>query len=230
MGNDSTKFDVTKFLRSIFWILIAMGVGIGTVAQDVNWAEFNITVPAVVGLAYAALRSGARWYAKILKERNENVPWWVALLILPVCVCLMLTGCVYTKTSERALDADGVKYHFDYSAISAAPPFGKIDDSVHTMSYTGAGEQGGSLTVGQDVTGLTGEGQIEALRAMGDLLGNTLASMITSGVISGGGHSGGTTGTSGLIERIERIEQAVGQIAGIIQQLQQWRDMQSVSP
>ncbi len=100
-------------------------------------------------------------------------------------ICFLLVGCTTTTslTKEKIILPDS-EQEFEYSATTETPPFGKADKMIHQMVYTGAGENGGSLRVGQDAIGIDNTGQIQALQLMGEIIGTTIAVLIKQGLLT----------------------------------------------
>lgn len=194
-------------------------------ALPATWDDFVRKWPLLIAALIVGLVKAANnfrkhnWKSSIKTDRNNNngiafTPLLIGLLALSLCA-----GCVTSTTRERSTDADGT-YDFLYRATSAAAPFGKISETVHQMAYQGAGPDGGSLLVGQDSAGIDNTGQIEAIRAAGEITGQVVAALIQGGLIGGapsiGG--GGDAGALGAItSRITALEQIVTQIQSLME-------------
>ena len=164
---------------------IVVGVELTDLPADVNtfgqtWALY------VLPVAFSALR-GLENYRKNGPGGAVRWVWpWAkawAWLTTPILICVLI-GCasVGTKTSEAITNPDGTSYAFSYQGKSTAAPFGKVDATVHRMAYQT--EDGANLTVGQDATGLDNTGQVAAISAMGEILGQTIAALLKGGIIA----------------------------------------------
>ena len=174
------KWDWGKTARLAVYVVLAFGVGVGAAVSSLETdGTISLDQTALIGAAYLALRVGSKWFKlHYAGEKLEKI--LCALLVASVA----LSGCasVGTKTSEAITNPDGTSYAFSYQGKSTAAPFGKVDATVHRMAYQT--EDGANLTVGQDAQGLDNTGQVAAISAMGEILGQTIAALLKGGILA----------------------------------------------
>ena len=130
--------------------------------------NFQMVIEAAVGIGLILARdndktseeSGAK--AK-LKARLKQAYLWPVLIF--VLAGLTLGGCVTTNFRETVTDETGVVTDTAYGARSAAWPFGKVDSSLHEMSYKWGGDEN-AIAVGQGAEGLDNTAMVDVIGAL----------------------------------------------------------------
>lgn len=224
-------FSIWSFLRGVFWVLVAFGVGVGSVAAEVDWSEWRFGVVALTGFFYAVLRNAVRWYASECRYiHGDSCGWWRRFLVLVFVAgfSVFSFGCstVRSVTEEQSVDESGASYVFSHKVSSVTGPFGKTDTAVHEMVYRGSGENGGSLAVGQHAQGQDNTGQVAAVNALGQVVVDAVLRGLAGSPSfpSGGVSSGGADGLSALLDRLERLERGFSVLQGLIDRMRSARE------
>lgn len=95
-----TEFEPMKFGKTVLLVIIAAGVGIGSVADQVDWENFEWSFAAAIPLLYGVFRAGWGW---LIKNNPQWVSQWLPLFSFLLVVPLVLTGCISTPWSSNPL-------------------------------------------------------------------------------------------------------------------------------
>lgn len=152
------KFDSLKFFRRVAWVVVAAGVGVATVAQDVDWQNVDLTWVALAPIVWGAIRAGAGWY---VKKTGSSAGFW-KLLVIPIVFSFALSGCAGFGGTGLWRPAVG-----DHSATKIEFTEKLADGSETEISFTASGEA--AATAGINYTGEAAEGTTPwALSVAGD--------------------------------------------------------------
>jgi len=140
------------------FLLVIGSISAAFIAIDgANLDLGNLTWAGGISLVVAALRAGVNYW--------KHSPGGDTKAILPFVLVLLLPGllsCTTVRSEYSNIDSEGGSTTF--TAKSSAAPFGKIDTSLHEFSDE-YGLEGGTVTVGQAVEGMSNEAQLQALTA-----------------------------------------------------------------
>ena len=99
-------------------------------------------------------------------------------LLLTICLCAALCGCVtvHSRFTEESVDAAGNPIVTKDRGTAIAASGSKLEPSTHSMAYKAGGADGWDLTVGQTSEGGNVESPaatLDSLRLLLNLLGPT---------------------------------------------------------
>lgn len=160
-----SKFDWTKALRTMFWIAMAAGVGIGAVADDIDWAEFDFSLGAFSVLLYGAARVAVGWYRKSVPSGQRTGILRVLTVLL--VAGLLAGGCAMYPGMENMLQSrDTLKIKEpDFKLTIKGSGDGVFDRNVH---YQGEGVDPWILSV-TDKVEITSPALLAAVNTAPDL-------------------------------------------------------------
>lgn len=102
------KFDFRKALRTMFWVLMACAVGIASVADDIDWENFDFSLGVLFMLFYAAARVGVGWLKKSLPQEHRTGLFRLLGLLcvagLVATSCTTLPGPYYANPNKSRID------------------------------------------------------------------------------------------------------------------------------
>lgn len=110
-------FRAEPFFRRVIYVLIAGGVGIGSVAPMIEWDKFEWSCTFFLPLAWAALRAGAGyWRAEFAK--GPNTGWRRLIAITAVAgIAFGAVGCASTSQTVTTMDGDTF-HHKGFALLS----------------------------------------------------------------------------------------------------------------